>query len=513
MKRQLPRWTFARSLKCVDLQGCRFKESVLTDLVEKISFGAKKHLECLRIDWHHEWEKPLRRLLRTFRPSLTELRVRPSFGGTDVAKLRKFMTAIKACSRLEVLGLNFMPRQVLTSALIKDIIPDLPSLNRLDLTAVHVHVGGPREGVPTEYSLELRSGVKFCTERGITVIGLLGERTSATHPSDESATSQVDVNPPALIQFADDLSTDMLQNDDVLLDVRTYPANLWDLHTTNHPSCEAADQTIAVLDSGLDGAHSALLKRIRDEVLDVVSFVDGEHAWQDFSGHGTHCAGIIAILVPRARLLIGKVIGKSESGEPKALVDGIEWATARGARVLSLSLHFTRYHAGVAEAVNKAISQGVIVVCSAANSGTSLPQSIGYPAALGNVICVGSHASNGARSAFSSVGREIDFLAPGERILSYAPLWVDGGVRGYRYKSGTSMATPFVAALSAIILQCAQHLLPHRPSPQSLQVKRVNQQMCTKWGHHDQESGYGIIIPSRLFRYNEDYIKAVLAET
>ena len=95
----------------------------------------------------------------------------------------------------------------------------------------------------------------------------------------------------------------------------------------------------------------------------------------------------------------------------------------------------------VTEAINRSISNGVMFVCAASNDESSSQHPISFPASLGNVFCVGSHSSKGTRSTFSSAGREIDFLAPGEGICSSVPLRA-GQLNDWNgLKSGTFMAT------------------------------------------------------------------------
>jgi subtilisin family serine protease len=93
---------------------------------------------------------------------------------------------------------------------------------------------------------------------------------------------------------------------------------------------------VAVLDSGVDVTHPLLLPR----VVAMRSFVPGEHAFMDQTGHGTHCAGIILGeplffsnnnqyvamgLAPQAQLLVGKVLDRHGSGSNKALCEGTSW--------------------------------------------------------------------------------------------------------------------------------------------------------------------------------------------
>ncbi len=145
----------------------------------------------------------------------------------------------------------------------------------------------------------------------------------------------------------------------------------------------------------------------------------------------------------------------------------------------------------------------MIIVCAAANAGKLYKYNISYPGRLGSVLCVGSHTANGQPSAFTSVGREVDFLAPGEDIWSTAP----GGQ--YVLKTGTSMAAPFVSGLAALILAYDRSF---RSEIRNVaQVRELFRAMCSKSGHHDQESGHGTLDPKRIFS-NPTYFYDTLKE-
>ena len=176
---------------------------------------------------------------------------------------------------------------------------------------------------------------------------------------------------------------------------------------------------------------------------------------------------------------------------------GIQWAVANGAHVISLSLGSENITNDLFKQINLAIASGVIIVCAAANVGRRNKYNIGYPARLGNTICVGSHSSYGQPSKFSSSGREVDFLAPGENIWSTAPS------SQFALMSGTSMAVPFVSGLVALILsydQSNQKLIKN-----ICQVRDVLREMCSKSGHHDESSGYGTLDPIRVFKSQEAF--------
>jgi hypothetical protein len=94
------------------------------------------------------------------------------------------------------------------------------------------------------------------------------------------------------------------------------------------------------------------------------------------------------------------------------LVEGIKWAVEQKVDVLSLSLGSEKSSNRLFKALQFALNRGMIVVSAASNYGQNTSYSIGFPVRYGHIICTGAH-----NSAFSSIGREVDFLAPGEDIF------------------------------------------------------------------------------------------------
>ena len=214
-------------------------------------------------------------------------------------------------------------------------------------------------------------------------------------------------------------------------------------------SSEGAGVRVAILDTGIDRDHADLRGAV-EGVLDTT----GEGI-DDLNGHGTHCAGIVAArrngvgfigVAPKASLLVGKVLGNNGSGTLEGVAAGIDWAVKSGADIISMSLGGSIGSPRLHEAVHSALARGCIIVCAAGNEGGLFTNAVGYPGRYGSVITVAAHDRNGLPSGFSSRGAEIDFMAPGEDI------WSTYRQGGYAKLSGTSMATPFVAGLCALIL-------------------------------------------------------------
>jgi subtilisin len=144
--------------------------------------------------------------------------------------------------------------------------------------------------------------------------------------------------------------------------------------------------------------------------------------------------------------------------------------------------------------IHKALSQGVFVICAAGNSGSLSSNNIGYPGRFGGVITIASHDYHGNPSGFSSRGGEVDFMAPGEEI------WSTYKENDYASLSGTSMATPFVAGVSALIK--SKHMTTansQTPLENNEDLKNHLLRMASHPGYHDSERGYGPLLPFQYF--------------
>jgi subtilisin len=208
---------------------------------------------------------------------------------------------------------------------------------------------------------------------------------------------------------------------------------------------------VAILDTGIDGNHEDL------NVLGGASFISSEpNALQDGNGHGTHVAGTVAGLnntlgvlgvAPAADLYAVKVLDSSGSGSFSGIVQGIEWAIENDMDVINMSLGASSGSTTLQQVCDLAYNSGIVVVAAAGNSGTKGKRNtIGYPAKYASVIAVGAVDSSNNRASFSSVGSELEVMAPGVNILSSVP------GNGYDSYNGTSMASPHVAGAAALIL-------------------------------------------------------------
>jgi major intracellular serine protease len=214
--------------------------------------------------------------------------------------------------------------------------------------------------------------------------------------------------------------------------------------------------TVAILDTGCDITHPDLIERIiggRNFTNDDGGNPD---VYKDYNGHGTHVAGTIAAtknnngvvgVAPEANLLIIKVLDKNGSGQYEWIINGIKYAIEQKADIISMSLGGPEDLPELHEAVQKAVTNNILVICAAGNEGDGVDSTdeFDYPGCYNEVISVGAIDLERRSSNFSNSNNEVDLVGPGEKILS---TYLNGK---YATLSGTSMATPHVAGAIALI--------------------------------------------------------------
>lgn len=226
--------------------------------------------------------------------------------------------------------------------------------------------------------------------------------------------------------------------------------------TAHASSVMGGGVNVFVLDSGLAFDHLDLAANYVS--ADSWDFVNDDYEPYDDNGHGTHVGGTIAArdnssgvvgVAPLAGLVSLKVLNAQGSGSWSDIIAAMEWAVDRGAKVTNSSLGSSSYPGTLVEqAYANADALGVVNIASAGNSGNCAGKndSVGYPGRFGSVIAIAATDVNDARACFSSSGPAVAFAAPGVSILSTIP----GG--GYGSMSGTSMSSPHVAGLVALLI-------------------------------------------------------------
>lgn len=241
--------------------------------------------------------------------------------------------------------------------------------------------------------------------------------------------------------------------------------------------------TVGVIDSGIDATHPALAEIIDNDLS--MDFTQGDNGtvWDSFfdeSGHGTHVAGIIAAkgnnapmqgVCPNVNLVSLKVFyGKYAEGLSSFVAQAINYANENNIPILNFSgswrlanqLDRDDYDVALKEIIR---NYSGLFVCAAANDKSNIDRVEIYPANydLPNLISVGASDYNDEKTCISNFGkRNVDLFAPGRYILSTYPESFcaenpnedprDHHSYGYHIDSGTSMATPYVTGVAALLL-------------------------------------------------------------
>ncbi|MFU2013739.1 S8 family serine peptidase [Peribacillus butanolivorans] len=216
-------------------------------------------------------------------------------------------------------------------------------------------------------------------------------------------------------------------------------------------SMGSKEMVVAIIDDGIDRNHEDLKGKI-DHPYDAVR---NRKNIVPVGEHGTHIAGIIAGsanndlggtgVAPNIKIMPINVF-KGEYADTADIIEAIHYAVQQGADIINMSLGDTRYSEALNKAVQEAYSKGLLLVAAAGNEG-DMGKSVQrvYPAAFSHVISVAATDSKDKRTSYSNYHSTVDIAAPGDYILSTLP-----GDR-YGWMSGTSMATPMVAGVAALI--------------------------------------------------------------
>lgn len=243
----------------------------------------------------------------------------------------------------------------------------------------------------------------------------------------------------------------------------------WGLQAVGAANSTANGQGIrvAVLDTGLDLSHSDFTGRVATPA--AVSFVQGEQV-QDGNGHGTHCAGTACGprtpgqgrpgygIASNAELFVGKVLSNRGSGADGGLLSGISWAMSNNCPIVSMSLGAATtpgqaFSPTYEQVARRALERGTMVIAAAGNESDrtrGIVRPVGHPANCPSVMAVGAVDAQLKIASFSCgtmdrVG-SVDIVGPGVDVFSSWPAPLR-----YRRLAGTSMATPHVAGVAALI--------------------------------------------------------------
>jgi type VII secretion-associated serine protease mycosin len=279
------------------------------------------------------------------------------------------------------------------------------------------------------------------------------------------------------------------------------PERIW-------PFATGAGQTVAVVDTGVDGNRSQLTGHVLAG-FDMQTNKAGTMV--DCSSHGTAVASLIAAqpddtvgyqgvpfhgVAKGAAILPVRMSNVDPADDPHGakqpngdmIAQGITWAANHGATVIDVSTVTDQPNDAIQAAVQKALNAGIVVVAAAGDEHdpNHQPDPMSYPAAYDGVIGVGSIDQTFARSDKSDVGTYVDVVAPGDSVPAATRQ------SGYESFTGTSIAAAFVAATAALVRQVYPQL-----TPAEVAQRIISTADPAPGGQQGQAYGHGVVDPYR----------------
>lgn len=271
-------------------------------------------------------------------------------------------------------------------------------------------------------------------------------------------------------QLSDQATDYLIEPEKVVYLPEDIPVNTAVHNTWGIVAIEAGDSPftgkgvkVAILDTGMAMDHPDFQNR----TLEVASFVPKEEV-DDKNGHGTHCVGTACGsadengqrygVATEAEIYAGKVLSNAGTGAQFWVLSAIVWALKAGCKVISMSLGSPvypgqGYDPAYERAGKYALENGSIMIAAAGNESRrsrGIFQPVGSPANCPSILAVGAVDANMGLGDFSNrsinPGGQVDIVAPGVDVYSSWPLPML-----YQSISGTSMATPHVAGILAML--------------------------------------------------------------
>ena len=247
---------------------------------------------------------------------------------------------------------------------------------------------------------------------------------------------------------------------------------------------------LGIVDTGIDPDHPLIMGKIRE----TANFSRNRRGLRhkdafDGNGHGTHVATTIAQMAPQAEFVIAKGLSDSGVGYSEDIADAIDYCVDEGCHIVNLSLGGSYDDPSTRSAIERGKRRDRIFFAATGNEAAS---AVGYPAR--HCVGVGAVARDRQLAWFSNRGKHVDLVGYGVDILA--------GVPGGRYQkmSGTSMATPWVAAIAANRLSAE---VAHRGEIYTNSDERLREleTFVTDLGPTGKDTSYGRGMPNleRLF--------------
>jgi subtilisin family serine protease len=259
------------------------------------------------------------------------------------------------------------------------------------------------------------------------------------------------------------------------------------------PDTYVGNRKVCIIDSGIDRNHEDL---VGNSANMSGQYDSGTGNWySDQNSHGTHVAGTIAAVNNsglgvvgvnsnrRLKLHIVKVFGAGGWAYSSTLSSAANQCASAGANVISMSLGGSGSNTTESNTFANLASRGILSVAAAGNAGNS---AISYPAGYSSVMMVGALNEYKQWASFSQYNTKMEISAPGVSVYSTVPLAVRG--TKYAYFNGTSMATPHVAAVAALVWS-------YFPSCTGSQIRTTLNRSAEDLGTvgRDTRYGYGLV--------------------
>lgn len=239
--------------------------------------------------------------------------------------------------------------------------------------------------------------------------------------------------------------------------------------------------TVAVIDTGIDTDHPYFKGRLTGGR----NCFNGSSYPEDDTGHGTHVSGVVVNCTNNLNVKVMPIKSlNAEGGTLNSIVSGINYAVSQRVQVINLSLEspYGRHSKYLEEAIENAVSKGIIVVVAAGNgekiTHTPVDTANVSPANMDNAIVVGALDETGTKGSFSNYGDSVDIIAPGVDVPSTYL-----GAK-YALMSGTSQAAPHIAAVAAMFKLAYPNYTP-------AQIEALIKQYCVDKGPSGRDDFYG----------------------
>jgi subtilisin family serine protease len=305
--------------------------------------------------------------------------------------------------------------------------------------------------------LERQNGLRFVRDIkaiGVAVFQSSGALSAASLPRDPSFKFVGnDQSPRRIVAQPQEVPAPRTRSGDPLM------AQQWSLKAVEAESAwqitTGTNVKVAVVDTGVDLQHPDL----KANIIEGYNAEQPGTPAQDGHYHGTHVAGIIAAvanngegvtgIAPTAKIMPVRAISNGGVAE---VADGIVWAADNGARVINLSLGWDYPNASVEETIKRAVKYALdknVVVCAALSNASSYnprstPDNLANKPGFEGVVGVGNVDTNDRRGGAPGEWKSVS--SPGTQIMSTLPNGKYGNL------TGTSMATPMVAGIAALMI-------------------------------------------------------------